>query len=113
MELVAFTSPSGNVGCIIDPEFVRCDIKERDWEPPPRPADCEFDYGQGLNMSAGEEAEFNCVGDTALSDSKPLAYGASISAGTLRCDSAESGITCRDDATGHGFTIAREAYELF
>lgn len=112
-EMVAFTSPTGNVACIIDPEFVRCDIRERDWEPPPRPVDCEFDYGQGISMSTGAKAEIVCAGDTALSDSKPLAYGASTSVGTLSCDSAEAGITCRDSSTGHGFTIAREAYRLF
>ncbi|MCW2517208.1 MAG: hypothetical protein JWR11_6250 [Mycobacterium sp.] len=51
-DLVGFTSPSGNVGCYIDPTAARCDISDRDWTPPPRPADCEFDYGQGINLSA-------------------------------------------------------------
>jgi hypothetical protein len=112
-ELVAFVSPSGNVGCIIDPQFARCDITERDWSPPPRPADCEFDYGQGISMEAGLEPEFNCVGDTALGGTDTLEYGKSVAAGTLSCDSAESGITCRDSTTGHGFTIARKAYRIF
>jgi hypothetical protein len=51
---MGFTSPSGNVGCYLDPSAARCDISERDWSPPPRPADCAFDYGQGINLSAGE-----------------------------------------------------------
>lgn len=42
-DLVSFTSPSGNVGCYLDQTTVRCDISERDWSPPPRPADCELD----------------------------------------------------------------------
>ena len=42
-DLVGFTSPSGNVGCFVDSANVRCDISERDWSPPPRPADCQFD----------------------------------------------------------------------
>jgi hypothetical protein len=29
-DLVGFTSLSGNVGCIIDSAYVRCDISERD-----------------------------------------------------------------------------------
>jgi hypothetical protein len=53
-DLVGFTSPSGNVGCYLDPSAARCDISERDWSPPPRPADCEYDYGQGINLAAGE-----------------------------------------------------------
>ena len=105
-ELIGFTSPSGNVGCFIDAHYARCDVMERDWTPPLRPADCEFDYGQGIGLAPGEEPEFMCAGDTALGGGEPLAYGQSISAGVLRCDSAESGITCRDTKSGHGFAIA-------
>ena len=112
-ELVSFTAPSGNVGCMLDSTYVRCDISERDWSPPTRPADCEFDYGQGIGMSVSEEAAFVCAGDTAMGASQPLAYGTSITKGDLTCDSAEAGITCRDTSTGHGFTIAREAYKVF
>lgn len=112
-DLVGFTSPSGNVGCYLEPTTVRCDILERDWTPPPRPADCEFDYGQGIDLSVGEAPTFVCAGDTALGGGTPLEYGTSISAGPLTCDSAETGITCRDSTTTHGFTIAREAFRLF
>jgi hypothetical protein len=112
-DLIGFTSPSGNVGCINDSSYVRCNISERDWIAPPRPADCEFDYGQGISPSLGEEATFVCAGDTTLGDGKPLDYGQSVSVGLLQCDSTESGITCRDSKTGDGFTIAREAYRVF
>ena len=112
-DLVGFTSPSGNVGCYLEPTTVRCDILERDWTPPPRPVDCEFDYGQGIDLSVGEAPTFVCAGDTTLGGGTPLAYGTSISAGPLTCDSAETGITCRDSTTTRGFTIAREAFRLF
>jgi hypothetical protein len=111
--LVSFTSPSGNVGCVIDPTAVRCDIIERDWSPPARPADCEFDYGQGINLSAGEAPNFVCAGDTTLGGGPPLAYGQSVTAGPLQCDSAETGIRCFDSTTRHGFAIAREQYRVF
>lgn len=110
---VDFTSPSGNVGCVLDVDYVRCDIAERDWAPPPRPVDCEFDYGQGIALAPGEPAALVCAGDTTLGGSRPLAYGQSIARGDLRCDSAESGITCLDRTTGHGFTVSREVYQLF
>jgi hypothetical protein len=113
-ELVGFRSPSSNVGCYLDVDYVRCDIAEADWSPPRRPADCEFDYGQGITLVPGGPAEFVCAGDTALvPDGNALAYGQSISAGVLQCDSAESSITCRDINTGRGFAIAREAYRVF
>ena len=58
--------------------MVRCDIAERDWEPPPAPAYCELDYGQGIALSAGGDPEFVCAGDTALGADAPLPYGESI-----------------------------------
>ena len=98
---------------MLDSTYVGCDISERSWSPPPRPADCEFDYGQGIGMSAGEQAAFVCAGDTAMGAGQSLAYGESITKDDLTCESAEAGITCRDSATGHGFTIARESYKVF
>ena len=113
-QFTAFRSPSGNVGCYLDVDYVRCDIADKTWSPPPRPADCEFDYGQGITMVPGGSAEFVCAGDTALvPDGNPLPYGESIAAVPLRCESAESGITCRDTETGKGFSISRDAYQLF
>lgn len=86
--VVSSTSPSGNVAC-------------------------QFGYGQGITMSAGGDAEFVCAGDTTLGTGQPLPYGESVSAGALRCDSAESGITCRDTESGRGFALSREGYEIF
>ena len=112
-ELTPFTSPSGNVGCLVDATMARCDIAERSWAPPLRPADCEFGYGQGITLSPGRPAEFVCAGDTTLASGDKLAYGDSITAGRLRCESADAEISCRDTVTGHGFAISRDAYHLF
>jgi hypothetical protein len=112
-ELTAFQSPSGNIGCQIDRESVRCDIGERDWQPPAPPADCDLDFGQGISLSAGGTAEFVCAGDTTLGAGEQLAYGRSISAGLLRCESSSAGITCRDIESGRGFSIARKDFERF
>lgn len=111
--LTGFTSPSGNVGCMIEPSYVRCDILERDWSPPARPADCEFDYGQGIGLTPGQAARFVCAGDTALAGGGPLAYGESISAGALSCTSTPSAMSCRDAQSGRGFSIARQSYDFF
>ena len=70
---------------MIDTDYARCDI--------------------------GEPAQFVCGGDTAQAPAAdPLPYGESIIAGQMSCESAESGITCRDAESGAGFTISREAY---
>jgi hypothetical protein len=112
-ELTGFTSPTGNIGCYIDRESVRCDIAERSWEPPKAPASCKLDYGQGIELAAGGEAAFVCAGDTALQAGDPLPYGESIGAALLRCESEEAGITCRDIESGRGFSLSREGYEIF
>jgi hypothetical protein len=112
-DLVTFVSPSGNVGCVLDPDYARCDIVDRDWNPPPRPVDCEFDYGQGIGLTPGEPAEFVCAGDTTLGGERVLAYGDSLTRGRLRCESSEGGISCRDGASGRGFSLSREIYQLF
>jgi hypothetical protein len=112
-ELTGFTSPTGNIGCLIDRESVRCDVAERSWEPPKAPASCELDYGQGIELSAGGEAAFVCAGDTALQAGDPLPYGSSIRAGLLLCESTEAAIFCRDVESGRGFSLSREGYEIF
>lgn len=113
--LTGFTSPSGNIGCIIDRKSVRCDVQKRQWDPPSRPASCNdnVDYGQGITLSAGAAPEFVCAGDTTLGSGPVLPYGESIAAGLIRCDSKETGMSCRDMETGRGFTISIEAYKLF
>jgi hypothetical protein len=112
-ELTGFSSPSGNIGCLIDRAEVRCDIAEREWEPPPAPAGCGLDYGQGIALTAGGRANFVCAGDTALDPSaEPLSYGSSIAAGLLRCEIERSGVSCRDIETGRGFVLSRAGYEL-
>ncbi len=91
---------------------MRCDVSERDWEPPSKPKSCKLDYGQGISLDAGAAPEFVCAGDTALGGGDPLPYGQSIASGLLRCESAESGMSCSDAETGRGFTISKQAYEL-
>lgn len=109
----SFASPTGNIGCVLEPRAVRCDIAERDWEPPPPPRDCELDYGQGITLETGTAPEFVCAGDTVLGAGEELPYGETSSAGLLRCESEQSGITCLDAESGRGFTLSRAGYELF
>jgi len=111
--VTGFSSPSKNIGCFIDSGNVRCDIRKRSWKPPRKPRTCELDYGQGINLSAGMKPAFVCAGDTALGPPTKLAYGKAIAAGSLRCDSKRSGMTCRDSKTTHGFSISRERVRRF
>jgi hypothetical protein len=113
-DIVGFTSPSGNIGCMMDAASVRCDIRDRGWSPPPKPADCEWmmNYGQGIVLTAGQQARFVCAGDTALGGGPPLAYGDKITRGSLGCESKTSGMNCWDSSSGGGFAISRDGYQL-
>lgn len=109
-DLVGFSSPSGNIRCQISSAQARCDIASRTWQPTPKPADCSGDWGRGLQLSAAG-AGFVCASDAAAGGS-PLAYGASIARGDLRCDSAKDGVTCVHTPSGHAFSVARASYTL-
>ena len=109
-----FTSPSGNIGCILSDTSLRCDVGDRDWSPPPRPADCpDFsDYGQGILIHPTGPARFVCAGDTAMGGGPVLAYGQFQAGGGMSCNSEPSGMRC-SNSDGHGFTISRQAYRIF
>ncbi|MBL7262038.1 DUF6636 domain-containing protein [Paractinoplanes lichenicola] len=108
-----FQTPSKNIVCALTSSEVRCDIAKKSWAPPPEPADCDFDWGNGLVVTGGK-VTFTCASDTVLGSARiTLEYGEAIRAGTVRCDSASSGLKCRDVDTGHGFTLATANYTVF
>jgi uncharacterized protein DUF6636 len=112
-KLTAFLSPTGNIGCMIAPSGVGCNIVERDWSPPPRPADCKWDYAR-ISVEPSKPAHFVCAGDSVHSSTAAvLAYGQAIKAGPIRCESTPPGIACRDVESDHGFSISRQVYQLF
>jgi len=111
LALTSFASPSGNIGCLVNPDGVRCDIRDRLWEGP-TDENCPLDYGDALTLDATGTG-WECHGDTVLGSPNVLPYGASTRQGEYVCESKTSGVTCRSLNTGHGFTVARELYETF
>jgi hypothetical protein len=112
--LTFFTTPTRNISCLLDGESARCEIASHTWTAPAKPADCQLDYGNSLSVPATGAAAFGCVGDTVQDPSaQVLAYGATLDAGSVRCLSAEVGVTCTQTSGGHGFTVSRGAYRLF
>ncbi|GAB2624478.1 hypothetical protein Aab01nite_18200 [Paractinoplanes abujensis] len=108
-----FQTPSKNIVCALTSSEVRCDIAQKEWSAPAKPADCELDWGNGLVVTDGEAA-YSCAGDTLLGSARTtLQYGSALRAGTVRCDSASSGLTCKDEETAHGFTMATAKHRLF
>jgi hypothetical protein len=110
---VYFHTPSGNIGCLMQSGggVVRCDIRQRDWAPPVKPADCEYEFGRILIL--GATAGFGCASDTAVGVGSVLPYGSTIREGPWECRSEEVGLTCTNLESGHGFLLSAAEYRLF
>jgi hypothetical protein len=108
-----FHTPSGNINCGMGGGFVRCDIREHSWSPPPKPASCEFDWGS-IGVGRQDPAEFLCVSDAVGGpDSQVLDYGEKIVKNRFTCSSKEKGLRCKNHKSGHGFFVSRERVKLF
>ena len=135
-DAAAFATPSGRIVCIIADNSVRCDFISDDkaWTSP-QPKGCDLGWGDSLYLTqtAGSTCHGDTLADTPALDSgyvgwrrssdptvvvngltlAALPYGSAILVGTLQCDSATTGVSCKNTGTGHGFTMAREAYSIF
>ena len=65
-EFEQFRTPSGNIGCGYTGDSLRCDIHSGIPHPPPRPKNCDLDWGGGYAVSAHGPATVMCAGDTAI-----------------------------------------------
>jgi hypothetical protein len=108
-----FVSPSHNIGCVMEDNGVRCDIRDHSWQSPPKPKSCDVDYGGGVAVGKSGRAEFVCAGDTTLEAGPVLGYGESVRKGRFRCTSEEAGMRCVNKRNGHGFLLAKQKVRLF
>lgn len=117
-----FHMPSKQIHCMFvlsegkaEPNGIACDINQSFVRKPirPRPADCEYDWGQRFELGNDSDAGLECASDWVGSDDSPvLPYGQTIQRGKIICSSEETGLTCRN-ANGHGFFLSRRAQTLF
>jgi hypothetical protein len=116
VRLQTFQSPTGNIGCQLVGGVARCDVGQRTWSLPPRPASCpsQVDFGQGAEVGGSGSARLVCAGDTARDPTSPkLEYGSASQVGDFVCVSRANGITCTNRTNGHGFLVNRDRYSLF
>jgi hypothetical protein len=112
-----FRSPSKNIFCDISGAAhyneARCDIHKHSFHAPPKPASCQFDWGQSVMVH--HRARWACVSDPATGSPHvaTLGYGKSKTIGQIRCTSRKTGMICRNLSTGHGFKLSRAAVSLF
>lgn len=120
---VGFQTPSGNIHCLAynhEPgapyATLECDIGDRSGNAPvrPRPADCDFDWGQRFVLDgAAAGAQLGCASDWLGSDGNAvLNYGSSMTFGAITCTSRKTGLTCKNKR-GEGFFLSRRRQTLF
>lgn len=123
----AFRSPTGNITCalaawpdtsgdkVVSRTSVECDITERDWQPPRRPASCGLSWGLPLTPEG-----FSCRGDVSTVwqvqhtpgvTVPPLPYGRSLTVVDVTCTSRHSGVTCTQGR--HGLRLSRASYDTW
>ncbi|MEV3902575.1 hypothetical protein AB0K11_09650 [Mycobacterium sp. NPDC050551] len=123
-----FTTPSGNIRCVLDRDrgespYVICQLENVDYVVPPGVAHdadgapCPSDTGSGndVMLMQGEPGYIRCSYasiSTGVPDWPTLEYGDTIISGAIACDSESSALTCTDTSSGHFFRVSRLAYEL-
>ncbi|MBA3263613.1 MAG: hypothetical protein H0T69_14305 [Thermoleophilaceae bacterium] len=108
-----FETPSHNIGCAISKSVARCDIRVRAWEPPPKPARCPVDWGNGLTVARRGFAHPVCAGDTVFGGQRVLGYRKSIRRGRFECTSRRDGVRCVNLRSEHGFKLGRRSARWF
>jgi hypothetical protein len=103
--IIAFKSPTGNITCVMSTEsgsFTQCELRSM-----PR-------RGGFFIPRRGRVSRYDVSSYDDLSNQRfVLRYGRSRSLGRFKCSSRYSGMTCRNRASGHGFTISRQRQRVF
>lgn len=129
---VAFTTPSGNITCKSESDFLFCTIENRTYRSTQRPFDCDerwgnafYLYGRGgflcsnlslYGLAPASSAWF------AQTDLEPfwteygpqavLPYGWTLRNQRFSCTSETTGVTCTDLRTMRGVMISKAAYRI-
>lgn len=113
-EFGTFASPSGNILCFMQQMQASCWISDKQWtiEQPSGPFCDESDWGNAIDVTT-TEVVWPCYTDFIYDpEADALAYGDAMVVGQFRCDSASTGVTCRNQS-GQGFTLARAEVLIF
>jgi hypothetical protein len=112
--LGSFALPSGNIACTITDKGATCTIASITFAPPPA-GTCKGTVGHVFTVGP-DGASVPCTEGPAPvvagSDVPVLEYGRVASVSGYTCESSTSGVTCRNDSTKKGFTLARGSFSL-
>lgn len=84
---------------------------------PPRPESCVVNWGHGMRVVDSGPGEFLCSGGPVYlpveGSAEVLPAGATLSQLGYTCATTETDVTCTNDSTGHGFSVASDSNETF
>lgn len=108
-----FQLPSGNIHCALHDRILRCDVRNASYARPPRPRNCELEWGEAVEIRGRGPATLLCHGDTVMDPRHPiLRYGTSWQGPGMTCTAAQTGLRCHN-AEGRGFEMARAHLRFF
>ncbi|CAM3000084.1 DUF6636 domain-containing protein [Prescottella defluvii] len=114
-----FTSPDGtfNCGIVRLPSRTEAGCEGPTSPIPPRPDDCVVSWGNGIRVENAGRGAFMCSGGrvyTSGTGTDPvLAPGVELTQLGYTCATTATSVTCANDETGHGFTVAPDSNETF
>ena len=108
-----FQLPSGNVFCEVEENALRCDLVEFTFAKPPRPRNCDTDWGHAYSIGARGVSRVLCAGDTVVNrGARVLRYGARWDGVGVTCYAERTGLKCIN-ADGRGFELSRATLNRF
>jgi hypothetical protein len=113
VHLREFTSPTGNITCQLRREAAACVIAEHDYPASDRPDGCGGRWLPFFQVDRTRAARLGpCEGGVVAPSGGALRYGTTSVVGPMSCLSRISGMVCWSSRSGHGFRLARAAYDL-
>ena len=109
----SFTSPTGNITCQLSRADAACVIAEHDYPASDRPDGCAGRWLPLLEVDVSGPARLGpCEAGVVAPSGGALAYGTTSAVGRMSCLSRLTGMVCWSGRSGHGFRLARAAYEV-
>ncbi|OYD68518.1 DUF6636 domain-containing protein [Rhodococcus sp. OK302] len=115
-----FTSPDGNFQCGIIklPTRTEAGCEGTTTPIPPRPENCMVNWGNGIRVENEGEGAFMCSGGQLYTSGGPdadpvLPAGTPLAKLGFTCTTTATDVSCVNEQTTHGFTVAADSNEVF
>jgi hypothetical protein len=117
-ELGSFRTTSNNIHCLVyrtsrnATSELQCELITVTSSIPPKPRDCNLDWGKRFFLPARGSPERVCHGDTIVGRAKVLEYGKTWRVTSFTCDSSTTRLRCTN-RSGRGFELSRGVQKFF